>query len=161
MQAKRARRNGRHEGAAGTTRARFGPSEKRSTEMNEQNELNAFAKKIEKKANEKLEAEELEAKLSDSGKKRIEEIISLFNGLERRGVLSYRVEASVEGKPRVLRFAIKNGQPIIITVSANKVNFEKLRPDGGMESLKASGISKPSELTKNNMMTLIDKISEE
>jgi hypothetical protein len=161
VQGKRARRNGRRKGAAGATRARYRPSEKRSTEMNEQNDLDAFAKKIEEKVNAKVEAEKREAKLSDNDKKRIEEIISLFNGLERRGVLSYRVEAPVKGKPPVLRFAIKNGEPIIITVSANKVSFEKFRPDGGRESLKASGISNPSGLTKNNMMTLIDKILEE
>jgi hypothetical protein len=119
------------------------------------------AKKIEKKANEKAETKAREAKLSDNDQKHLTEIISLFNDLERHGVLSYRVEAPVEGKPRVLRFAIKNGQPIIITLSSKQVTLEKLRPNGSWESVKASGISKPSELTKSKMMNLIDGMLEE
>jgi hypothetical protein len=206
VEGKRSRRNGRREGVAGATRAPYRSSEKRSTDMSEQNDLNALiqemknvtaalnpaacfaaaakqakegaderakevkeraeevrekAKEIEKKVNEKAEAKAREAKLSDDDKKHVEEIISLFNDLEPEGVLSYRIEAPVEGKPDVLRFAIKNAQPIIITISSNKVSFEKLQPDGSRETMRVSNISKPSELTRNNMMELIDKISEE
>jgi hypothetical protein len=148
----------RKKGGPGATRARYRPSEKRSTDMSEQSDLSALAKKIEEKTKQKEEAKARQAKLSDNDKKRLDEIISLFNDLERHGVLSYRVEAPVEGKPRVLWFAIESRQPIIITISSNKVSFEKLQPNGNRESVKTSAISRPSELSRNNMMKLIDEI---
>jgi beta-phosphoglucomutase-like phosphatase (HAD superfamily) len=129
--------------------------------MNDQNDLNALIQKIEKKAHDKAEAKAREGKLSDDDKKHLEEIVSLFNDLERQGVLSYRAVASVEGKPRVLRFAIKGAQPVIITISSNKVSFEKLQPDGRRETLKGLNISNPSDLTRYNMIQLINNISEE
>jgi hypothetical protein len=129
--------------------------------MSEQNDVNALAKKIKEKAKEKAEAEKREAKLSESNEKHIKEIISLFNDLERQEALSYRFEAPVEGKPRVLWFAIKSAQPIIVTISSKKVSLEKRQPDGSRESLKSSGISKPGELTKKNMMNLISKMLQE
>ena len=95
-------------------------------------------------------------------KKHLEEIISLFKDLELVGALSYCIEATAEGKPRVLRFAIKNDkQPTIITIISNKVSFEKLKPDGSREAMEVSNISNPSGLTRHNMMELIDKISKE
>jgi hypothetical protein len=119
------------------------------------------AKEIEKKVNEKAEAKAREARLSDDEKKHLEEVISFFDDLEPEGVLSYRMEPSVEGKPHVLRLAIKNTQPIVITIRSNKVSFEKVQPDGRTETMRFAKISKPSDLNTENMIDLIYKVLSE
>jgi hypothetical protein len=125
--------------------------------MKDQNDVKELAKAIEERAKDKAEARKHEATLSDGDKKCIEETIDLFNALEREGVLSYRAEAPPEDAARALRFAIKGGQPIIITISANKVRFEKLQPSGSRETVNL-GIAKPGELTRDNMKKLIGEL---
>jgi hypothetical protein len=120
------------------------------------NDLNNLVKDIEKNAQKKAEAE-AGPKFIGVNKKELKEnlnrIISLFNDLESRGVLSYRIEAYTEGIASVLRFAIKGTQPIVIRITDEAVSFENLKPVGNIPM-----ISKHKDLTKNNMIELIKNI---
>jgi hypothetical protein len=136
--------------------------DERAEKMKERAEqATKMAKEIEEEVRKKAETKAREARLSDDDKKHLDEIISFFDDLEPKGVLSYRMEAPVEGKPNVLRFTIKNTQPISITIRSNKVTCEKLQPDGRTKTISFPEISTPSDLNTQNMIKLIRKVLSE
>jgi hypothetical protein len=126
--------------------------------MSYKDNLNDLVDDIEENARKKENARknaaaEASSKFSEELKENLNQIISLFDDLERRGVLSYRIEDYAEDIPSVLVFAIKGTQPIVIRITDKAVSFENLQPVG-----KIPAISKHKDLTKDNMIELIVNI---